>query len=61
MTISEKQIMALMIHVHAYIKTLQDVRLNKQLTEAGEINLNDAIQTLNIIYNQQSDELKVIE
>lgn len=53
--------MALMIHVHAYIKTLQDVRLNKQLTEAGEINLNDAIQTLNIIYNQQSDELKVIE
>jgi hypothetical protein len=59
MIISEKQIMQLMVHVHGYISTLQTV--NVKLTEAGDKNLHGAIALLNTIYNQQSQELKVIE
>jgi hypothetical protein len=63
MIISEKQIHSLIVHVHNYIDNLKTLKETNGLSisEHGKENLNNAIDLLNSIYNQQSEELKEIK
>lgn len=61
MIISEKQIMQLIALCHAYIDTLKTLSDINKISEASQVNLNVALNVLNTIYNQQSEELKEIK
>jgi hypothetical protein len=57
MIISEKQILALMIHVRSYIELLKI----SACTKSGQANLESAIELMNNIQSQQCKELREIE
>lgn len=61
MIISEKQIMQLIYFTSEYRRELLRHSSNNVLSEDGENQLEQANKILTTIYNQQSEELKVIE
>ena len=62
MIISERQIHALLKFVRDYIEELKSIKESPvaHLSSAGQENLEAACKLLNMIFNQQSNELKDI-
>jgi hypothetical protein len=62
MIISEKQIHALMKFVRDYIEELKSIIDSPvvSLSQSGHENLDSACKLLNVIFNQQSEDLKEV-